>query len=123
MFAITANRTSAPRIVAVSLMLVIAAAGGLAVGSVLQSWTQEEAGAATSGFSLEALEAVRVTRGDAAAAVTAPAIESDYGLRHGAAAEHRAAANAESDYGLRHGAAAERPASAPQRASGAPQPE
>jgi hypothetical protein len=121
MFAITANRTSAPRIVVLMLTLVIAAAGGLAAGSALQSWTQEKASAATAGFSLEALDAVRVTRGDAAAAGAA-AIESDYGLRHGPAAERRAAANAESDHGLRH-RAAEQPASRSQRVSGAPQPE
>lgn len=121
MYAMTTKRTTAPRIAAFALVLVAAAILGLAVGSVLNSWTHEQSRTATAVFSADALSAVQAARGDtgAGAAAAVSAAESDYGLRHGAGAEARAAANAESDHGLRHRPAAPKA----QRVSTTPQPE
>lgn len=86
---------TAARTVAIGATLVIAAALGLVVGNALNGVS---AGAgplsrtASAAFSIDALEALRATRGDAA-----PVEDyADYGLRHAAPVEDYV------DYGLRH---------------------
>jgi len=104
------------RIVALAAILVLAAVLGLAVGTLINDRAGEgqtvagypagwQGGAAvpvgrigTAAFSSEALDAVRVTRGDGSEA-TAAGEESDYFQRH---AETQKARAEESDYHQRH---------------------
>lgn len=79
MLTTTATRTYGQRIAGFVIAVILAAAAGLAVGSALNSWTEAPVRTATAGFSIQALEAVRVTRGDI---VATSDNESDYGLRH-----------------------------------------
>ena len=101
------------RVVALTTILIFAAATGLAVGDLLNAERASSTNAgypdgwqggaavpvsrtATASFSIEALEAVQATRGDRPA---------------------------ESDYALRHRPATPNPAPSTHRAPGAPQPE
>jgi hypothetical protein len=117
MFATTA--TAFTRIVGVTVILVLAAALGLAVGNAINeragnaSVTNAGYPAGWSGgaavpvsqtakaiFSMKALEALRVARGDVAELASAPApAESDYHDRH---PQFRETIAAESDYHDRH---------------------
>jgi hypothetical protein len=108
MTAITAHRTSGIRVTALASALVIAAILGLAVGNALQALISTESRTATAVFSMDALDAVRVTRGDGVAS----AADAASAARYAAAAEAWAAAQAamESDFALRHAPAAAPPA-------------
>ena len=114
----TATRTISYRIAGIALAVVIAAALGLAVGSALNDWTEQRARTTTASFSIGALEAVRITRGDPATITSAG--ESDYALRHGVAAQGTTAADAQSDYALRHRATSPEPAPSTHRTPGVP---
>lgn len=112
------------RIVALAAILVLAAVLGLAVGTMINERAGEgqavagyppgwQGGAAapvarvaTAAFSAEALDALRVTRGDMTEP-TAAGEESDYFQRH---PESRQTNAAESDYHQRHPELTEQPA-------------
>jgi hypothetical protein len=113
---IAATAGGSARIVALAAILVLAAALGLAVGTMINERAGEgrtvsgyptgwQGGAAapisrvaTAAFSTEALDALRVTRGDVSEA-TAAGEESDYFQRHAGTQKARAE---ESDYHQRH---------------------
>lgn len=114
MFASAASGSA--RIVGLALILALAAVLGLAVGNALNERSDEgrtnagypvgwNGGArvpisrtATAAFSIDALDAVRIARGDAAAPI-APSEESDYFQRH---PQFQETAAEESDYHDRH---------------------
>lgn len=79
MLTTTATRTYGQRIAGFAIAVILAAAAGLAVGSALNSWAEAPDRTATAGFSVQALDAVRVTRGDV---IATSDNESDYALRH-----------------------------------------
>lgn len=98
MFATATYRTAGVRIAGFVTVVVIAAILGLAVGAVLNAWTQDESRTATAVFSAEALEGVRITRGD----VALSAAETDYPLRHPARTTISAPISADLDNLERH---------------------
>ena len=111
------------RVAGVVLVLIIAAAAGMAVGNVLRDRVDTAAAGpniggyvtdnpggsivrsrtAESAFSLEAIERLNQIRAnEAAAAAQAANDESDYGLRHPRSEPASGADDDARDYGLRH---------------------
>jgi hypothetical protein len=80
------------RAAGIALVVILAAAAGLAAGNVLQQLRGDQSITAQASFSRDALDAVDATRGDRPAVAAYP----DYAIRHAPASA------AVSDWALRH---------------------